>query len=101
MAESNITMENSNITQRSGSSSLSYDETVSLVSDVIKRRFRELKSDLRHDSEKALVVVSKKMEHKNSRIEFKFEGNKRQYEFNSDLQQELESMKSKIETTSI
>ena len=43
-------MEDSNITQRSGSSSLSYDETVSLVSDVIKRQFRELKSDLRHDS---------------------------------------------------
>ena len=40
------------------------------------------------------------MEHKSARIEFKFEGNKRQYEFNSDLEQELESMKSKIETTS-
>ena len=101
MEESNITMEDSNITQRSGSSSLSYDETVSLVSDVIKRQFRELKTDLRHDSEKALDVVSKKLEHKSARIEFKFEGNKRQYEFNSDLQQELESMKSKIETTSI
>ena len=48
-----------------------------------------------------MVVVSKKLEHKSARVEFKFEGNKCQYEFNSDLQQELESMKSKIETTSI
>ena len=79
---------------------MSNDETVSLVSDVIKRQFQELKSDLRHDSEKALDDISKKMEHKSARIEFKFEGNKRQYEFNSDLQ-ELESVKSKIEITSI
>ena len=101
MEESNIIMEESNITQRWGSSSLSYEETVSLVSDVIKRQFRELKSAFRHNSEKALDAVSKKLEHKSARIELKFEGNKRQYEFNSDLQPELESMKSKTETTSI
>ena len=101
MEESKITMEESNITQRSGSSSLLYDETVSLVSDVIKHQFPELKSDLRHDSEKALDAVSKTLEHKIARMEFKFEGNKCQNKFNSDLQQELESMISKIETMSI
>ena len=69
MEESNITIEESDINQRSGNSSLSYDQIVSLVSDVIKRQFRELKSDFRHDSEKALDTVSKKMEHKSARIE--------------------------------
>ena len=83
------------------SNRLTYDETVSLVSDVIKQQFQELKSDIKTDNEKAMNLVNKRLDHKKEKIEFKFEGNRRQYDFNSDLIQELQSMKNKVESTSI
>ena len=36
------------------SNGLTFDETVSLVSDVIKQQFQELKSDIKTDNEKAM-----------------------------------------------
>ena len=83
------------------SNGLTYDETVSLVSDVIKQQFQELKSDIKTDNEKTMNLVNRRLDHKKEKIEFKFEGNRRQYDFNSDLIQELQSMKNKVESTSI
>ena len=69
--------------------------------DVIKPQFRELKSDIKTDNEKAMNLVNKRLDHKKVKIKFKFEGNRRQHDFNSDLIQELQSTKNKVESTSI
>lgn len=93
-------MEDSNQTtaQKSG---LSYDDTVALVTDVIKQQFSQLKTDIRNDNEKTLDIVNKKLGSKKDNVELRYEGNKRQFQFNSEILEDIDTIKNKIDSSSI
>ena len=80
---------------------LTYDETVSLVSKVLSEKFVSIKKDFESETEKNLLVMKRKLEHKEEITSFKYEGNRKQHAFNCELKEKLQDMKCSIESTTV
>ncbi|MES9880155.1 MAG: hypothetical protein ABW185_04660 [Sedimenticola sp.] len=72
-----------------------------LVTDVMKDQFHHMKSDLSSEAERNLDLMKRKMVQTDENVVFRYEGNKKQYDFNSKARNAVLETKFSLETSTI
>ena len=91
MRQESISLPPSSVPVEQSSGSTDLPSTFALFKDYFDKKLTALKRDIQEDSLSNSDSIAKKLK-EDSKISFKFEGNKKQFYFNSGLAQKVQSV---------